>query len=186
MELRTAKNFRPVYYWISSDIALIGIIGFTEYRPCIVQCFSGGCCKSEEGSLEVFTDVKYIGPWGGGCQDLRNHIQGGSAGGVIIRLRTLGGFHHRVARRLAGMQLNLNAEGGVVVFTIGRGCVRGRPGGCGDLRPLQPKHNTPIYHDLSDIGAVYGIREATRSAGDQEIVVSWRILLGESDQWQTI
>ena len=53
------------------------------------------------------------------------------------------------------------------VSTIGIGGVRGRPGGCGNVSPLQPKHYIPIYHDLSDIGAVYGVREATKRAGDQ-------------------
>ena len=70
------------------------------------------------------------------------------------------------------------------VSIIGRGGVGGRPVGCGDVSPLQPKHYIPIYHDLSYIGAVYGVREATRSSGDQYMVVSGSIVLGESGNCQ--
>ena len=66
------------------------------------------------------------------------------------------------------------------VSTIGRGDVCGGPVGGGNIDPASTKYYSPIYRNLSDIGAVSGGGVAIGSAVGQEVVGSGRIGIGES------
>ena len=63
----------------------------------------------------------------------------------------------------------------MVVSTFDIENVGGRPRGVGDIRPLPPKHYSPIYFDLSDIGVVYGGIVANRSSCGKLMVVEGSI-----------
>ena len=80
-----------------------------------------GRLKIEEGPKEVGLDVQDFGPGGGRSPDLWNFLQSGCAGDIFFGSETwvmtprigwaLGSFHHKVDRRLSGMQPHCEAEG---------------------------------------------------------------------------
>ena len=66
------------------------------------------------------------------------------------------------------------------LYNVNMGHVVRRPVVGVELLPLPPKQYTPIYCNLSDIGAFYGGRAATRSAGGQDMVGAGGVGLGRS------
>ena len=84
--------------------------------------------------------------------------------------RTLGGFHHRVARCLAEMnrQRDINRAVGLTAFGGGDG--GSGYGGGGYIHPPMSEYHIPLHRDLSDTGAVSGGRATAGNAGGTVVV----------------
>ena len=138
---------------------------------------AGGRCKYEEGTTEAVSDVKDIRPLGGIFQDLQNLLQGCSTGGALIRLGDVvdylpdqpkpGGFQTKGGPPSGEDTTVVQHRGDVGVSPIFGGDVRGGIGGGGDIRPPPPKHYSPIYCDLYNIGDVSGGGAADGRMGGQ-------------------
>ena len=110
--------------------------------------------------------VEDIGTGGGGFQDFWHLIQGSSSYGYLIQLRDLvdepldlpnpGGFPPQGGPPAGGDATTEKHIGEMLVSTIGRVNVGDGPGEYGYVCPTPPKKYIPIYHNLSDIGAVTG------------------------------
>ena len=88
--------------------------------------------------MQVVSSVKDLGLGGGGYQDLRKLLQGGSAGSALIWLGDLGddplgwtnpgGFPQHGGTPSGGDQTTVKLRGDMGVSTICGGNVGGRPG----------------------------------------------------------
>ena len=109
---------------------------------------AGSCRESEEVTAEVVLGVENFGPGGGRCQDLWNLLQGGIAGGAIIRLGDRGDDPPDRPNPGGGSPQGVppadrdataaQSRGDMGVSTVGGGDVGGGPGGGGDVHPPPP------------------------------------------------
>ena len=151
---------------------------------------TSGQHESEEGTEEVGLDVENIGKVGGGCQNHRHLLQGGSEGGAFIRIRDVvddppdwtnpGRFPTQGGPPAVRDSTTEKLRGCMGVPTIFAGDVGGGPEGCGYVRPPPTKHYSQIYRDLSNIGYVSGGGAVTGSMDGQDMVVAGGIGLGGS------
>ena len=151
---------------------------------CVRQLLGGGCCEYDEGTSEVGSDVEDIGLVGFGIQDLCHILQGNSACSTLVRLGDLGddpldqlnpgGFQPQCGPPAEGYSVALQFREEMGVSTIGGGNVDSGTGGGGDVRPLPPKHYSPIYLNSFDIGYVSEDIEVTGSACGQYMVGAGR------------
>ena len=100
---------------------MIGIIGFTEYRPCIGRFFLA-VVENLRKAAQKFARMSSILVREGVDARTSGTFYKAVVQAVLLLISetwvmtpqiglTLGVFYHRVAHRLAGMQLKINAEG---------------------------------------------------------------------------